>query len=433
VNPKALEEQPELAQEPATEAPVEPADAETAPAEPASGGPTRGESPAAGTLSPAGHPWRRALQAGLLVWVVSRVGLAFVTAFAWLGSGSGMPQLSYSTAAYKWASQWDSAWFIAIADIGYKRAADDANAAFFPLYPALIRLFTPVFFGHSWLAALVVANVALLAALVLLYRVMDEEFGAAPASRAVFYLLAYPTAFFLTAAYNEGLFIALMVGSVFCMRRGHWWMAAVLGALAGATRSAGILLVLPFCYEYIRQHGRRLRLNVLALAVMPLGLVTVMIIDKRVFDDPLAFSHSQAVHWGRNVTWPWKAVIETFGYLDAKGVHVHNLLELGTTLLVLAMVVLSFVGPWRFRRDQLVYPLFGLALILFMISFPSSYRGDIPYPLLSTSRIGLEIFPAFMMMGRLGRNPWLDRLFLVVFLPLQGLLIVRFLNGSWVA
>ena len=45
----------------------------------------------------------------------------------------------------------------------------------------------------------------------------------------------------------------------------------------------------------------------------------------------------------------------------------------------------------------------------------------------------MEVFPAFMMMGRLGRSPWLDRLFLMLYLPLQGLLIVRFLHSGWIA
>ena len=62
----------------------------------------------------------------------------------------------------------------------------------------------PVFLGRDWLAALFVANVALLAALVLLYRLVEHEFGDADsARRTVFYLLAFPTAFFFTAAYNE--------------------------------------------------------------------------------------------------------------------------------------------------------------------------------------------------------------------------------------
>jgi hypothetical protein len=97
------------------------------------------------------------------------------------------------------------------------------------------------------------------------------------------------------------------------------------------------------------------------------------------------------------------------------------------------LLVLSVVGPWRLRRDQLLFPLFGAALLIFMISFPSRFTADIPYPLYSASRIGLEVFPAFMVLGRIGERPWLDRVLLMVFVLTQGLLAAHFLHSGWVA
>ncbi|WP_327008624.1 hypothetical protein OHA72_16060 [Dactylosporangium sp. NBC_01737] len=227
---------------------------------------------------------------------------------------------------------------------------------------------------HAWIAALLVANLAMLAALILLYRLTDLEFDRATAGRTTFYLIAFPTGFYLTAAYNEGLFIALLVACVYCLRRGHWWWAGSAGALAAATRSAGILLLLAFAYEYIRTHGR----------------------TSGAFGD----------------------------------VRVHNLLELGTVLLLATLTVLMFTGPWQVRRDQLVLPLLGAGLLLFMVSFPSRLTDDVPYPLLPASRIGLEIFPAFML---LGSRATIDRTALALFLTVQGILVARFLHAGWVA
>jgi hypothetical protein len=390
--------------------------------------------------SVAPRPWRRAVLAGLVVWVASKVGLAGATAIAWIGQDN--PKLTLMSAANRWGTRWDSVWFLTIAQHGYPEEGM-AHAAFFPLYPALIRLFTPIFLGQYWMAALFVANVAMLAALVLLYRLTEHEFGRAPAGRTIFYLVAFPTGFFLTAAYNEGLFIALIVGSVYCMRLGGWWLAGVLGAFAGAARPAGILLTLPFAVEYLRQHGRRIRLDALAIGVIPLGLVAVMITDNAYYGRPLAFFEAQAEHWGRHLNWPWKAIIDATAYVTGRKkyplfgeVWLHNALELGTVLLLLVLIGLAFAGPWRMRRDQVVFPLFGLVLILFMISFPTIYISDAPYPLQSTSRIGLEVFPAFMILGRLGRSPWIDRSCLVLFLTMQGILAAHFLQewpNSWVA
>jgi hypothetical protein len=383
--------------------------------------------------------WRHAFRVGLLVWLASRVGLVCATTFSWIGDAR--PGLSVSAAAHKWADQFDSAWFVAAAERGYVRTPDLATAAFFPLYPATIRAFTPLFFGHAWVAALFVSNAALLAALVLLYRLVETEFGRGSAGRATFYLVAFPTGFFLTAAYNESLFIALVLGCVYGIRRGNWWVAGLLGGLAAATRSAGVLLLLPFCYEYVRQRGWRVGRDVFATALIPLGLAAVMIVDQVAFGDALAFSKAQGLRWGRHLNWPWTAIADTIGdlfradpwYQPFGEIWLHNLLDLATTLLTLALVVAALVGPYRFARDKLVFPLWGLAMILFMISFPTTLRHDIPYPLVSTSRLGLEIIPAFLVLGRLGRHPWFDRALLVVFLPLQGILLARYLHGGWVA
>ncbi|MEV6929617.1 mannosyltransferase family protein [Dactylosporangium sp. NPDC051485] len=495
------------------------------------------------------RPWRRAGLAGLGVFTASKVGLAAVSASAWIGDQG--PGRSMRQVARLWATQYDSPWFTAIAEHGYQRAADASPAAFFPLYPVMIRLVTPLCLGRPWAAALLVANTALLAALVLLFRLAEHELDRAAAGRTVFYLVAFPTGFFLSAAYNEGLFIALLVAAVYCLRREHWWRAGALGALAATARSAGILLVLAFAFEYARTHdllrprawfrsqsyfrtrayvrarhlvnrpsyvgthavrawqkmlinplfaaigvtrksgpidrdresgpidrnrktradwpanahrraqaagghpaepgprqrrapgaepGRRVRRpgghwGALAILLIPAGLGAVMAADWFAYRDPLAFSHTQATHWGRHPAWPWRAPIDAARHPGPwfTEVWAHNLLELATVVLLGVLLVLALAGPWRLRRDQMLFPLLGAALLVFMISFPSRYTHDIPYPLLSTSRIGLEIFPAFLMLGKIGGRPWLDRALLAAFLGTQGVLAAHFLHSGWVA
>jgi hypothetical protein len=328
---------------------------------------------------------------------------------------------------------------VPIAAVGYPPTADARHAAFFPLYPALIRLTDTVLPGSVWWAGLVVANAALLAAFVIIYRLAEHECDPDVAGRTIFLLMAYPTAFFLSAAYNESLFIALTAGSLYAMRRSHWWIAGALGGLAATTRSAGILLLLAFVFEYLRQHDwRRIRPSALAGLLIPAGTGAVMAVNYYYYNDPLAFSHAQTAYWGRQLTWPWQAVIDVARHLNPlnRGVAlfgdfwIHNVLELGTVLLMLTLMILALVGPWKLRRDQIVLPLYGIALILLMISFPSTFNT---YRLLSASRFGLEVFPAFLMLGILARHPTFERVLLTVFLPLQGILVVHFLHSRWVA
>lgn len=171
---------------------------------------------------------------------------------------------------------------------------------------------------------------------------------------------------------------------------------------------------------------------VLAGLLIPAGLGVVMVADRVAYGDALAFSHTQAAHWGRHLAWPWAAPIAAMGNPGPAFTEIwaHNLLELATVAFAAVMLVLGMVGPWRLRRDQAVFVLLGWALLLFMISFPSRYTEDIPYPLYSASRIGMEIFPAFMVLSRMGR---IERGVLAAFLMVQGLLAAHFLHSGWVA
>ena len=92
------------------------------------------------------------------------------------------------------------------------------------------------------LAGLLITNSALLGATMLLYRLVDEEWGAAIAGRTVWYLLIFPTAFFGSAIYTESLFLFCTIGSLYFARQGYWESATLLGIGATLTRFVGILV-----------------------------------------------------------------------------------------------------------------------------------------------------------------------------------------------
>jgi len=389
--------------------------------------------PSAGTVPDRGlrGGWRRALVPALTVWAVAQVAHGVIAVLSALHPDAGLP----GGAVHAWY-QWDSVWFTRIAEQGYAATASGNTAAFFPLYPLLMALLNPVLPGDAFVAGLVVANLAFLAALVLTYRLVETETDPATASRTLWYLVAFPTGFFLAAAYNTSLFLALTVASVYALRRQRWWLAGVLGAFATATRSAGLLLLVPFCYEYLRVHGRRLRPGALAALIIPAGLVAFMIYTWRVLRDPLAFMHAQA-HWSRHLEWPWSALGREISTIARQprlfnDTGAHNLIDLGTVVLATALLVLCFVGPWRLRRDQWALPVYGAALVVFMVIFPNTGTFT-PYPLQSAARLVLEVFPAFLLLARIGAGTAVDRGYLVLAVAAQAVMLDHFLHGGWVA
>src|SRR3954449_11714598 len=171
-------------------------------------------------------------------------------------------------------ARWDSVWYLAIANDGYP-ADDPRRAAFFPLYPLLVRAANTVV-REPIVAGTLVSLACFLVALVLLHRLTALELGAPAARMSVWALALFPGAVFFSAVYSEALYLALSIGCLYAARTGRWGLAGAAGALGAATRSAGVLLVVPLAVMWLtRADGaphRRVR-DAAWIALVPVGLV----------------------------------------------------------------------------------------------------------------------------------------------------------------
>src|SRR5215216_2060121 len=169
-------------------------------------------------------------------------------------------------------ARWDAVWYLRVADSGYGES--EARAAFFPLYPLLVRgLAEP--FGASpaalLAAAYIVALGAFLGALALLYRLVSLELGRPLAQPTLLLVAVFPAALYFGAPYSESLFLLLAVGAFYAARTGCFAWAGAAAAGAAATRSAGILLLLPLAMLWWESRERRPR-DAAWLLFAPLGL-----------------------------------------------------------------------------------------------------------------------------------------------------------------
>jgi len=128
-------------------------------------------------------------------------------------------------------SRWDAGWYVEISRDGYHyQPGMPSNAAFFPLYPLLIRATHGLFFlpenDYWWLlTGIVLSNIALLVALGYFRSLLAIEFDQKTVSRAVIYLLIFPTTFSFSCVYSESLFLALTVGAFYYARKNRWLTA----------------------------------------------------------------------------------------------------------------------------------------------------------------------------------------------------------------
>lgn len=133
------------------------------------------------------------------------------------------------------------------------------SLAFFPMYPLAIRALSlplsvlglpPI--ATATLAGVAVSLLGTLAGMLALYQLAKDELGEEGGLRAAFYLVIFPSGFFLAQVYTEGLFVGLAFWALLLARRGRFGWAAILAVLATYTRAVGVLLALPLLYHWYR-------------------------------------------------------------------------------------------------------------------------------------------------------------------------------------
>lgn len=416
--------------------------------------------------------WRALWSSRLLVWLVGVTTLltygfgpvrhafnppGLTRGFGWLGDLLAAP-----------AARWDASWYLVIAHYGYRPdlgAFTASRDAFFPLYPLGLRAF-------GWLGVpLVLAGVAISMfafafALYFIHRLTTLEFarlgrpGGEVARLAVLVTAFAPMAFFFSAVYSEALYLALSVGLFYAARRGRWALVGVLAALAGATRSAGVVLLLPalLLYAYGPREDRRPdfpsarglalryqpRKDILWLALAPAGLAVYMGYLGLAGGDPLSPFHAQDV-WGRHFAGPylgiWDGLQAAFEgarqLLSFQQGHAYfatggesAFVAAGHNLVLVAFLLTAIVAIVGVVRTlPLAYGAYVIAALALPLSYPVTAQ-----PLMSLPRFLVVLFPLSMWFAAwLAAHPRARRPALACSGILMAFFLAEFATWHWVA
>jgi hypothetical protein len=177
--------------------------------------------------------------------------------------------------------RFDGVYYLAIARTGYASQIPhtptgkvaQSMLAFFPGYPLVLRWVHAV--GLSWLATVVVVStIAAVAAGVLVAAALMPWTGARVAGLAAILWAAQPTAFVLSMAYSEGLFVAAAAACLVALHRRSWVIAGLCAAVASATRPSGIVLTLACAVAAIpAARASRRAAPLVSVVLAPLGML----------------------------------------------------------------------------------------------------------------------------------------------------------------
>ncbi|MEV5548853.1 hypothetical protein AB0L35_22460 [Streptomyces sp. NPDC052309] len=187
---------------------------------------------------------------------------------------------------------WDGWWYLQVAEHGYHPAlvrldseglftVQQNSVAFFPLYPALIRMVSETTGLGLYGSGILVSVLSSFVAAAGIYAVVSLLAGARAGTIAAGLWAVAPGAGVEWAVYSESVFVALAAWTCYCVMTRRWVAAGLLAFVAGFNRPTSAVLIgavgLAALVTLARPASRRehgVRGPVYAMIVAPLGLLS---------------------------------------------------------------------------------------------------------------------------------------------------------------
>lgn len=325
---------------------------------------------------------------------------------------------------YQWIFKtWDSAHYLYLSEEGYAEA--EASAAFPRLWPALIRLASPLF-GDRLLAALILANLLSAAGLFALHRLTAEVSDDDTADTTLLLTLAYPGAIYFCLPYTESLFLLITVAVFSLINSDRLGAAAWLSILAPATRTVGVFLFIPLAWRVFSdwRDGRRPWWHITAAAAPFLGMALTLGIMWIETGNAFASFEAQAKFASQgSITKIFAPLAFLQSFADIRGVHgvLHSAIDRVLFLLMAVGTILTA----RLDRGFRSWSIYSAAMIL----VPAMAMS-----MMAFTRYSMVVFPAFIGLGAALSGPHrreIRWLVLSALLIVQFFFLIRQINSLW--
>jgi hypothetical protein len=330
--------------------------------------------------------WSSSIRRSGSIWLLTRL-LTIVSAAA-------LALLLGDSVTRTWR-QWDAGNFLDVAQHGY---TGENIAAFYPLYPLLLRVTGDVFGGHPALAGFLLSFPVTLAMFAFFHALARRHVDEQAADRAVLYLALFPYAFFLTALYSESLFLLLAVGAFLAADRRRFLAAGVLAGCAMLTRPVGPAVLAGVAVLALNEPQRLRALAKVSVALPIFGVFPLLLTVEG--EGPLGFLHAEnhwrdlsvlaplrGLYWGTRAAWDGLHVFETGGDPYLAVVNAGALL---------ALVVFAALSVTAWRKLGAAYGVYCALALALPAATPAT-----PWPYASMQRFVLVLFPCFIVLGAL--------------------------------
>jgi Dolichyl-phosphate-mannose-protein mannosyltransferase len=286
-----------------------------------------------GTFAPT-HPamaadptvWHSMLRRAGIAYLVSRLcviaGAAIVAAQEVAESNAqGIPRPKNAVGLIlQVLTSWDGAWYYKIirdwyptsipVDVTYNMP--EARAAFFPMYPMIVRAANVVLPGGDVFAGVFVNFVLGAVAVWLVGLLARELFGQNVGYRAMLLMAFFPGSVALSLTYSEATLITVAAACLLMLQRRQWLAAGVLAAIGSATRPNGVALIVACAVAALIaiKDDREWR-SLIAPVLAPIGFVSFQLYLYARTDE-WAWFRVQREAWDEGASFGFTAIKNTF-------------------------------------------------------------------------------------------------------------------------
>jgi hypothetical protein len=362
----------------------------------------------------------RSAWVAVLIVVAAKLLVFGVGYFAMAPHMSGASPLAVLTEQF---NKWDAPHYVYLAQHWYVNSGDPAfSIVFFPLYPLLTRLFTYSTDTVN-LSALVVANACSTIAFLYLYKLTKLDFGEGTAQKAILFLSVFPTAYFFSAPYTEGLFFAMCIMSLYYARLGKWLPAGILGGLAALTRLGGLLMLPVLAAEFLHQNRRNLRrifsFDFAWIFSALVGFLVYLDINLQTTGSMFTFIRVEREHWYNTID-PWAGFTGAISW--GQNSTYPNNITIGWAPLAFGVFGLVIIVVGLVRRFR---PSYMAAMVLsWMLALSTSFWLSVP-------RYIMAMFPMFILLATLAKGKAAAAVVTVTFGVFLCYFTFLFAAGQW--
>ncbi|MFE5752614.1 hypothetical protein ACFQ7M_25825 [Streptomyces massasporeus] len=357
-------------------------------------------------------PWPRlraaAVRHGPVLLTYGVLKLAGFAVFMYLLDSAGdfrkkNPRFGGGEHAWDVLASWDGWWYQQVAEHGYDPVLkpvpgatgmitlEGNSAAFFPLYPTLMRLVSECTGLGLYGAGMVVSVLASFAAALGIYAVTRRLGGHRAGLVAAGLWAVWPGSGTEWSGYSESLYTALAAWACHAVMTRRWLTAGLLTFAAGLCRPTAVALVAALAFAVVMALRRRedgVRRPLAAVAIAPLGLFGYLAWVNYRMGDLNGYSKLQDGAWGHKFDWG----VHSFNVLTSIPVgHFDYLFAMpfedviGVCVVLMVPVLTVLLMRMRPPAVLVVYTV----LSYLMVMTTQQYFGNV-------SRYLLPLFPLFI-------------------------------------